>query len=78
MANRAETTITLTDAPDDDERTVITDGLCAYNERRRRGSDRRPLAVLVRNPETKMVGGGLLGRTYLGLLTVERFFFRRT
>ena len=35
MANRAETTITLTDAPDDDERTVITDGLRAYNERRR-------------------------------------------
>ena len=32
MANRAETTITLTDAPDDDERTVITDGLRAYNE----------------------------------------------
>src|SRR5882724_7889978 len=35
VANRAETTITLTDAPDDDERTVITDGLRAYNERRR-------------------------------------------
>jgi len=27
VANRAETTITLTDAPDDDERAVITDGL---------------------------------------------------
>jgi len=74
VANRAETTITLTDAPDDDERTVITDGLRAYNETQAGGSDGRPLAILVRNPETKMVAGGLLGRTYLGLLTVERFF----
>ena len=32
------------------------------------------LAILVRNPETNKVVGGLLGRTYLGLLTVERFF----
>ena len=31
MANHAETAITLTDAPDDEERTVITDGLRAYN-----------------------------------------------
>src|ERR1700730_3366865 len=74
VANRAETTITLTDAPDDDERTVITDGLRAYNETQAGASDGRPLAILVRNPETKMVAGGLLGRTYLGLLTVERFF----
>ena len=32
MADQAETTITLTDAPDDDERAVIMDGLRAYNE----------------------------------------------
>ena len=32
MANRAETTITLTDAPHDDDRAVIADGLRAYNE----------------------------------------------
>ena len=41
MANRAETTITLTDAPDDDERTVITDGLRAYNETQAGASDVR-------------------------------------
>lgn len=35
MANHAETAITLTDAPDDDEQAVITNGLRAYNERRR-------------------------------------------
>ena len=74
MANQAETVITLTDAPDDEERAVITDGLRAYNETQAGGSDSRPLAILVRNPETKKVVGGLLGRTSLGLLKVETFF----
>jgi GNAT superfamily N-acetyltransferase len=74
VANQAETVITLTDAPDDDECAVITAGLRAYNEAQAGGSDGRPLAIFVRNPETKEVVGGLLGRTYLGLLTVERFF----
>jgi GNAT superfamily N-acetyltransferase len=74
VANQAETTITLTDAPDDDERAMIMDGLRAYNEAQAEGSDVGQLAILVRNPETEEVVGGLLGRTYLGLLTVERLF----
>ena len=74
MANRAETMITLTDAPDDDERAVITDGLRGYNEAQAGPWDGRPLAVLARDPTTKQVVGGLLGRTSLGLLNVERFF----
>ena len=75
MANRAETTITLTDEPDEAERAVIMDGLRAYNETQAGVSGGGGLlAILVRNPETNTVVGGLLGRTYLGLLTVERFF----
>jgi GNAT superfamily N-acetyltransferase len=74
VANRAETTITLTDAPNDDERAVIMDGLRAYNEAQAGYQDSRPLALLVRDPETKKVVGGLLGRTSLGLLRVELFF----
>ena len=74
MANRAETMITLTDAPDDDERAVITDGLRGYNEAQAGPWDGRPLAILARDPATKKVVGGLLGRTSLGLLNVERFF----
>jgi GNAT superfamily N-acetyltransferase len=70
----AEIAITLTDAPEDDERAVIMDGLRAYNETQAGGSDGGPLAILVRTSETRKVVGGLLGRTYLGLLTVERFF----
>jgi GNAT superfamily N-acetyltransferase len=74
VANRAETTITLTDAPHDDELAVIAEGLRAYNEAQVGYSDSRPLAVLVRDPETTKVVGGLYGRTSLGLLRVERFF----
>jgi GNAT superfamily N-acetyltransferase len=74
VANQAETTITLTEAPDDEERAVVTDGLRAYNEARAGYSDSRALAVLVSDPETQKVIGGLLGRTSLGLLRVERFF----
>ena len=74
MANRADTEITLTDAPDDNERAVITDGLRGYNEAQTGSWDGRPLAILARNPETGKVVGGLLGRTSLGLLNVERFF----
>jgi len=74
VANQTETTITLTDTPDDDERAVITDGLRAYNEVRAGCWDGRPLAILVRDPETEKVLGGLLGRTSLGLLRVDTFF----
>ena len=74
MANRAETAITLTDAPDDAERSVITDGLRTYNEAQAGPWDGRPLAILARDPQTKQVVGGLLGRTSLGLLRVDTFF----
>jgi GNAT superfamily N-acetyltransferase len=74
LAEHAETMITLTDTPREDERAIITDGLSAYNEAQAGHWDGRPLAILVRDPETQEVAGGLLGRTSLGLLTVERFF----
>jgi GNAT superfamily N-acetyltransferase len=70
----AEPTITITEAPDDAESAVITEGLRAYNEVQAGYSDSRPLNILARNPETNRVVGGLLGRTSLGLLRVDRFF----
>jgi GNAT superfamily N-acetyltransferase len=74
VADKAEIALALTDAPDDDQRAVITDGLRAYNETQAGGSDSRVLAILARDPETQKVVGGLLGRTSLGLLRVETFF----
>jgi GNAT superfamily N-acetyltransferase len=74
VADRAEPTIMLTDAPEDAERAVIAEGLRAYNKGQSGVDDSRPLAILVRDPETRDVVGGLLGRTSLGLLRVEQFF----
>jgi GNAT superfamily N-acetyltransferase len=74
VADHAETVITVTDAPNGDEQAVITDGLRAYNEAQAGSWDGRPLAILARDPQTKKVLGGLLGRTSLGLLRVDTFF----
>jgi len=74
VANRAEAVIAMTDAPEDSERAVITDGLRAYNEEWAGSWDGRPLAILAHDPQTKKVVGGLLGRTSLGLLRVDTFF----
>jgi hypothetical protein len=62
VADNAETTITLTDVTDDDASAVITNGLRAYNEAQAGCWDGRPLAIFVRDLETKKVAGGLLGR----------------
>ena len=74
MTAPAEPAITLSDAPSEEERTVITSGLGAYNATHAGPSDARPLAVFVRDSQSGDVVGGLYGRTYLGLLNIERFF----
>jgi GNAT superfamily N-acetyltransferase len=74
VADDTETTVILTDAPDADAVEVIAGGLRTYNEAQAGYSDGRPLAILVRDPQTKAVAGGLLGRTSLGLLRVDQFF----
>jgi GNAT superfamily N-acetyltransferase len=74
MADHGEIRIDFNDAPDEAERSVIADGLRAYNKAQAGYSDSRPLNILVRNPETNQVIGGLLGRTSLGLLRVDLFF----
>jgi GNAT superfamily N-acetyltransferase len=70
-----EPTVTLTDAPDPAAIAVITDGLGAYNDAAAGSpSDFRPLGVLVSDPETGAVLGGLYGRSYRGVLFIDRFF----
>jgi GNAT superfamily N-acetyltransferase len=74
MADHGGIRIDFNDAPDEAERSVIADGLRAYNEVQAGYSDSRPLNILARDPETNKVIGGLLGRTSLGLLRVDLFF----
>ncbi|HZT88570.1 MAG TPA: GNAT family N-acetyltransferase [Stellaceae bacterium] len=74
MADTSEPAVAVSDSPSDADRAAIGDGLAGYNETRAGPSDARPLAVLARDPDSGATIGGLYGRTYLGLLTIERFF----
>lgn len=69
-----EPEIVLTDVVDDRLEAVIDDGLNAYNDAAIGYSDRRPLAVTVKDPATGEILGGAKGRTSLGLLFVELFW----
>ena len=64
--------IIVTDEVPADAETVIGGGLNAFNDAVTGLSDRRPLAVLVRDGAGAVVGGAL-GRTSLGMLFIELF-----
>lgn len=66
--------LVVTDSPMPADIAVISDALDRFNIERTGIDDRRPLAVLVRDPETHQVIGGLTGRTSLGLFFVDLFF----
>ena len=70
----ASAELTLTDAPSTEAQAAINAGLSRYNEAKAGFSDSRPLAVVVNDPKSKAVVGGLLGRTSLGLLFIDIFF----
>ena len=53
---------------------VISDGLNAFNDEATGAPDRQPLAVVVQDPETGAVLGGVAGRTSLGLLFLNVFY----
>ncbi len=70
----ADARVSVTDAPDTHAETVIRDGLGDYNFNKAGYRDQRPLAVLVSDPDTGEVVGGLYGSTSMGLLRIDRFF----
>ena len=73
LSTRKLPTMTVTDSPDPDDVALISDALDEFNVQRTGTDDRRLLAVLVKDPETNRVVGGLTGRTSLGLLFVDLF-----
>ncbi|MFE1552049.1 GNAT family N-acetyltransferase [Streptomyces sp. NPDC058718] len=66
--------LVVTDAPLPADIAAISDALDRFNREKTGVDDRRPLAVLVRDPRTQQVIGGLTGRTSLGLFFVDLFF----
>jgi GNAT superfamily N-acetyltransferase len=66
--------IVTTDAPDAADLAIIADGLDQFNIDVSGIADRRALAVLIKDPETRQTIGGATGRTSLGLLFIDIFF----
>ena len=69
-----EPRLVLTDAAAAEAEAVIRDGLSAFNLEKAGYRDQRPLAVLVSDPASGKIIGGLYGNTSYGLLRIERFF----
>ncbi|UQA24232.1 MULTISPECIES: GNAT family N-acetyltransferase [Stenotrophomonas] len=65
--------VAVTDAPSDEALEVIGAGLDQFNLDAAGYADRRTLAVLVTDPASGEVVGGLTGRTSLGLWFVDLF-----
>ncbi len=63
--------VTVTDAPSQAARVLISDGLDGHNRDQVGYWDGTPLAVLVSDPGTGAVLGGLTGRTSLGLAFID-------
>ena len=66
--------LTVTDTPSTRAQEVIERGLNGYNKEQAGYWDWRGLAVLVSDPQTSEVRGGLLGHTSLGLLFIDLVF----
>ena len=73
-AERHGYTLTVTDAPDAQAEAIIEGALHAFNRVKAGYVDARTLAVLVRDPVTSEVVGGVLGQTTLGLLFIDLVF----
>ncbi len=74
----ARLSLTLTDMPDEASKAVISQGLGAYNDAAGGTGDYRALAVLVSDPDSGAVLGGLFGGSYRGQLFIDRFFLPET
>jgi hypothetical protein len=59
-ADHGEPIVTLTDAPTAEEEHAVGSGLARFNEQQSGIRDSRPLAVVVRDPQTKQPVGGVL------------------
>jgi GNAT superfamily N-acetyltransferase len=66
--------IVVTDVIDAEVERAIGGGLNEFNDVVTGMSDRRPLAVIVKDAVTGAVVGGAIGRSSLGLLFLDLFF----
>jgi GNAT superfamily N-acetyltransferase len=73
-----EPVLTLTDAPTDLDESVVQGGLADFNALKAGYRDWRPLAALLRDPDTGATLGGMIGRTSYGLLFIDLVYLPET
>ncbi|WP_300753495.1 GNAT family N-acetyltransferase [Janthinobacterium sp.] len=66
--------ISVSDTVESEVEQVILGGLNAYNDSITGTNDRQALTVVVRDPDSKQVLGGAIGRTSLGLLFLDLLY----
>jgi GNAT superfamily N-acetyltransferase len=71
---RRKPVVTVTDTPDPRVEAVIASGLRRFNLEQIGINDGRALAVVVSEPDTGEVLGGITGRTSLGVLFIDLVF----
>ena len=69
-----EPAIALATERDPQADAIVTGGLADYNRETFGRVDTRTLDILVRNPDTGEIVGGLLGRSSLGLFFLDLFY----
>jgi len=65
--------IEISDQANPDAECILGNGLAAFNEGITGYNDRRPLTVLIRDPETQQILGGITGKTTLGMAFLDLF-----
>jgi len=66
--------LTLSCVAEPEAQAIIGEGLNAYNDAIVGYADRMPLNVLVRDPESGEILGGICGRTSLGLMFLDTVY----
>lgn len=70
----SEPIVALSDKRDPLAEPVVTGGLADYNRETFGRVDTRTLDILVRDPDSGQIVGGLLGRSSLGLFFLDLFY----
>jgi GNAT superfamily N-acetyltransferase len=65
--------IEVGDQPNAEAERILGSGLAAFNEQVTGSNDRRTLTVLIKDPDTGEVLGGITGKTTLGMAFLDLF-----
>ncbi len=65
--------IEISDQPNPEAERILGNGLAAFNEATTGFNDRQPLTVLIKDPHTQAILGGITGKTSLGVAFLDLF-----